>query len=93
MTITRGGDLQHAAGRTIYWHTRTHTPGSSAYLTAGGNLIIYSPRGRVSWQSHSGGHHGGIWLDFACGSLAIHVLRSDASRTVYHTKGGADRNC
>jgi hypothetical protein len=93
LTMTRGGDLELAVGAKVFWRSRTSVRGSYAYLASGGNLMVYSPGGRLLWQSGSGGHHGDMWLDFGCGDLAIHLDTGKTFTVIYQTPIHPNINC
>jgi hypothetical protein len=90
LTMTHGGDLEVTVGAKVYWRSHTSVRGSYAYLAWGGDLIVYSPAGKVQWQSRSGGHHGDMWLGFGVGCGVSIFLDTSV---IYQTPGNSDVDC
>ena len=56
LTMQRDGNLVHRCGSRVDWQTHTRVAGSTLRMYRTGVLRVVTPRGRVAWSSHSGGH-------------------------------------
>jgi hypothetical protein len=69
LIMRRSGDLVLQRGSDVIWSTRTHVKGARAALLRDGNFVVYSPDGRVLWQSHTRGHD--AFLELNCSYLGM----------------------
>jgi hypothetical protein len=88
LAMKRGGNLVLEFRGAVVWSSHTHVKGSHAALLRSGDFAVYSPAGRLLWQSHTRGHD--AFLLFGCGSMNIYY-RTRGTR--WHVPAGPESGC
>jgi hypothetical protein len=88
LIMRRSGDLVLQRGSDVIWSTRTHVKGARAALLRDGNFVVYSPGGRVLWQSHTRGHD--AFLELNCSYLGMSYRGSGTS---WNAPAGPQASC
>jgi len=77
LIMRRSGDLVLQRGTHVIWSTHTHVKGAHAALLRDGDLVVYSPAGKVLWQSHTRGHD--AFLELNCSYMSMSYRTSGTS--------------
>jgi hypothetical protein len=88
LIMRRSGDLVLQRDSDVIWSTHTHVKGAHAALLRDGNFVLYSPAGRVLWQSHTRGHD--AFLELNCSFLGMSYRTSGTS---WNAPAGAQPSC
>jgi hypothetical protein len=88
LIMQRSGDLVLKRGSQVIWSTRTHVKGAHAALLRDGDLVVYSPVGKVLWQSHTRGHD--AFLELNCSYMSL-LYRT--SGTSWNAPAGSQPSC
>jgi hypothetical protein len=88
LIMRRSGDLVLQRGSDVIWSTRTHVKGAHAMLLRDGDLVVYSPAGKVLWQSRTRGHD--AFLELNCSYMSMSYRTGGTS---WHAPAGAQPLC